>query len=68
MPDIHGTREELVSMIAGHALTIMRLREAMRVAKTLIGAINDTAPPAVKAANINQAWHILNDNLKEAKP
>jgi hypothetical protein len=40
-----------------------RLREAMRVAKELIGTLNDIAPASVKASNINQAWHVLNDNL-----
>jgi hypothetical protein len=41
-----------------------RLIAAMRVAKELIGARNDTAPEAVKASNINQAWHVLDDNLR----
>ena len=44
-----------------------RLRAAMETAKTLIGgALNDKAPAAVKASNINQAWHILNDNLRHS--
>jgi hypothetical protein len=41
-----------------------RLRKAMETARTLIGALNDSAPPAVKESNINQAWHVLDDNLR----
>jgi hypothetical protein len=38
----------------------------MGSARQLIGAMNDSASEAVKAANINQAWHVLNNAL-EAK-
>jgi hypothetical protein len=41
------------------------MKKAMETSRTLIGAINDTAPPAVKESNINQAWHVLDDNLRE---
>jgi len=43
---------------------IKRLRAAMETARTLIGALNDSVPSTVRASNINQAWHILNDNLR----
>jgi hypothetical protein len=56
-----ATSEELRT---GLVAELTRLRDAMEVAKTLIGAINDTAPEAVKASNINQAWHVLDDNLR----
>lgn len=45
-----------------------RLVRAMEAAMRLIGAINDTAPPAVKESNINMAWHILDQNLKAIRP
>jgi len=40
----------------------------MEAAMRLTGAINDTAPPAVKESNINMAWHILDQNLKAIRP
>jgi hypothetical protein len=46
---------------------IERLRAAMTTARALIGAINDHAPAAVKASNTNQAWHVLNDNLRSCE-
>jgi len=45
---------------------IEALVKAMETAKQLVGAVNDTAPPAVKESNINAAWHILDDNIRAA--
>lgn len=46
-------------LLAAKDAEIAGLRAVMHQAKVLIGAQNDTAHPAVKEANINQAWHLL---------
>ncbi|SNT20097.1 hypothetical protein [Sphingopyxis indica] len=42
------------------------LLEAAKNAKVLIGARNDTLSEAVRQANINEAWHILDRAIAKA--
>lgn len=65
-PDFDRMAEDrqIAKEVAADRAEIVRQRVAMETARNLIGAINDMASAAVKASNINMAWHVLDDNLR----